>query len=94
MKVKLTISVEREELERLRALSRKRKKSISALVGEYSRQETPPTVLAEEGIMKWAGAFANVVTDADFERDDRAGHELRKTKAYQLRKKRMKRKKA
>lgn len=94
MKVKLTISVEREELERLRAISKRRKRSISALVGEYSRKESPVAVVAEEGIMRWAGAFADTLTDADYQGSDRVGDELRKTEAYTLRKKRAKRKKA
>lgn len=86
MKTKLTLSIDRRKVALLRKASARKGKSISELVENLADKtdEQPSSEGAEEAnIMKWRGFWAKHVTEADFEADDRAGAELRKTKAYE-----------
>jgi hypothetical protein len=89
MKTKLTLSIDRRKVAMLRKASARKGKSISELVenlAEKSDEQPAAEGEAEANILKWRGFWAKHVTDADFEADDRAGAELRKTKAYERRK--------
>jgi hypothetical protein len=72
----------------LRKASARRGKSISELVENLADQldaqkDEEPTVVAEPGILKWAGYLADKLTLEDFEEDSRGGAELRKTLYYE-----------
>ena len=83
MKVKVTLTIDRKRLTTLRTLSRKRSKTISQLVEEYTdeaaKKEQGPEPLFSE---KWGGILAGTLTLEQCERDDKLGADLRKTQAY------------
>jgi ribosomal protein L29 len=88
MKTKLTLSIDRRKVAMLRKASARRGKSISELVENLADQldaqkDEEPTVVAEPGILKWAGYLADKLTPEDFEEDSRGGAELRKTLYYE-----------
>jgi hypothetical protein len=88
MKTKLTLSIDRRKVAMLRKASARRGKSISELVENLADQldaqkDEEPTVVAEPGILKWAGYLADKLTLEDFEEDSRGGAELRKTLYYE-----------
>ena len=88
MKTKLTLSIDRRKVAKLRRASERKGTSISALVEQLADQlDEKPSELAEPGIRKWFGSLSDVVTPEDFEEDSRAGAELRKTEAYERLKK-------
>jgi hypothetical protein len=88
MKTKLTLSIDRRKVAMLRKASARKGKSISELVENLADQldaqkDEEPTVVAEPGILKWAGYLADKLTPEDFEEDSRGGAELRKTLYYE-----------
>jgi hypothetical protein len=86
MKTKLALSIDRRKVAMLRKASARKGKSISELVenlADKSDEQPTPEGEGEANILKWRGFWAKHVTEADFEADDRAGAELRKTKAYE-----------
>jgi hypothetical protein len=88
MKTKLTLSIDRRKVAMLRKASARKGKSISELVENLAEQldgqkNDEPTVVAEPGILKWAGYLADKLTPEDFEEDSRGGAELRKTLYYE-----------
>jgi hypothetical protein len=88
MKTKLTLSIDRRKVAKLRRASARKGKSISELVENLADQldaqkDEEPTVVAEPGILKWAGYLADKLTPEDFEEDSRGGAELRKTLYYE-----------
>jgi len=88
MKTKLTLSIDRRKVAMLRKASARKGKSISELVENLAEQldeqkNEEPTVVAEPGILKWAGYLADKLTPEDFEEDSRGGAELRKTLYYE-----------
>ena len=86
MKTKLTLSIDRRKVAMLRKASARKGKSISELVetlAEKSDEQPTAEGEGEANILKWRGSWAKQVTEADLEADDRAGAELRKTKAYE-----------
>jgi len=88
MKTKLTLSIDRRKVAKLRRASARKGKSISELVENLADQldahkDEEPTVGAEPGILKWAGYLADKLTPEDFEEDSRGGAELRKTLYYE-----------
>lgn len=84
MKTKLTLSIDPRKVAKLRKASARKGKSISELVEHMADQaDDQPAPAGEASILKWRGFWAEHVTQADFEADDRAGSELRKTKAYE-----------
>jgi hypothetical protein len=98
MKTKLTLSIDRRKVAKLRRASARKGKSISELVENLADQldaqkGDEPSVVAEPGIAKWFGSLADILTPEDFEEDSRGGAELRKTEAYE-RLKKAKRKRA
>lgn len=83
MKVKVTLTIDRKRLTTLRTLSRKRRKTISQLVEEYTdeaakREQGSEPLFSE----KWGGILAGTLTLEQCERDDKLGADLRKTQAY------------
>lgn len=63
--------------------------SISEAIGQLVKndQQRRKSVPDDEPLfLKWKGKLGNWLTDEDFEEDDRAGHELRETRMYELRK--------
>ncbi len=98
MKTKLTLSIDRRKVAKLRKASARKGKSISELVENLADQldeqkGDDPSVVAEPGIAKWFGSLADILTPEDFEADSRGGAELRKTEYYE-RMKKAKRKRA
>lgn len=98
MKTKLTLSIDRRKVAKLRRASARKGKSISELVENLAdqldaQQGDEPSVVAEPGIAKWASSLADILTPEDFEEDSRGGAELRKT-FYYARMQKAKRKKA
>jgi hypothetical protein len=92
MKTKLTLSIDRRKLAMLRKASTRKGKSINELVENLADQldeqkNDEPTVVAEPGILKWAGSLADILKPEDFEEDSRGGAELRKTEYYERMKK-------
>lgn len=86
MNTKLTLSIDRRKVAMLRKASARKGKSISELVENLADKtdEQPSTEGAgEANILNWRGFWAKHVSEADFAADDRAGAELRKTKAYE-----------
>ncbi|MGV9012896.1 MAG: DUF6364 family protein [Flavobacteriales bacterium] len=83
MKKKLTLSLRPSRIAMLRKASAKRSTSISELVEEFAERIDEQPSEAIPGILKWKGYWAKFITEKDFEADDRAGAELRKTEAYQ-----------
>jgi len=84
MKTKLTLSIDRRKVAKLRRASVRTGTSISELVENMADQvDQAPAEGAERGILKWRGFWAKHITEARFESDDRGGVELRKTLAYQ-----------
>ncbi len=88
MKTKLTLSIDRREVAMLRKTCARKGKSISQLVEDLANQldeqkNDEPTVVAEPGILKWAGYLADKLTPEDFEEDNRGGAEVRKTLYYE-----------
>jgi len=86
MKTKLTLSIDRRKVAMLRKASARKGKSISELVENLADKidEQPSPEGAEEAnILKWRGFWAKHLSETDFVADDRAGAELRKTKAYE-----------
>jgi hypothetical protein len=67
MKTKLTLSIDRREVAMLRKTCARKGKSISQLVEDLANQldeqkNDEPTVVAEPGILKWAGYLADKLT--------------------------------
>jgi len=92
MKTKLTLSIDRRKVAKLRRASARKGKSISELVENLADQldaqkGDDPSVVAEPGITKWFGSLADILTPEDFEEDSRGGAELRKTEYYERMKK-------
>ncbi len=89
MKTKLTLSIDRRQVAKLRKASARKGKSISELVENLADQlddqkNDEPAVVAEPGILKWAGYLADIgLSPEDFEEDSRGGAELRKTLYYE-----------
>jgi len=55
--------------------------AIDQLAKEAQRDQVGPET-DEPLFMKWMGKLGDWLTDEDFEEDDRAGYELRKTRMY------------
>ncbi len=88
MKTKLTLSIDRRKVAKLRRASERKGTSISQLVEQLADQlDSQPLENAEPGILKWAGYLADKLTLEDFEEDSRGGAELRKTAYYERLKK-------
>jgi len=88
MKTKLTLSIDRRKVAKLRRASVRRGTSISQLVEQLADQlDDKPTETTIPGILKWAGYLADKLTLEDFEEDSRGGAELRKTAYYERLKK-------
>lgn len=88
MKTKLTLSIDKRKVAKLRRASARKGKSISQLVEDLADQldeqkDAGPGVVAEPGIRKWIGSLAEILTPEDFEEDSRGGAELRKTLYYE-----------
>jgi hypothetical protein len=84
MKTKLTLSIERSRVAKLRKASMRKGSSISELVEAMAdKADTIPATGGVPGIRKWFGSLADIVRPEDYEEDSRAGAELRKTEAYQ-----------
>ena len=83
MKRKVTLSLSPQALSKLQQKKRKHKTSMSS---EVERMVDADTEAPKEGghseFYGLAGSFADWFTEEDFEADDRAGEELRKTTAY------------
>ncbi|MBS1936791.1 MAG: hypothetical protein JSS84_03140 [Bacteroidetes bacterium] len=83
MKRKVTLSLSPNTVTELQLKRRKRKTSMSKEVERLVAQdEDAPKEGEHSGLYELAGAFADWFSDEDFEADDRAGEELRKTKHY------------
>lgn len=94
MKTKLTLSIDRRKVAKLRKASIRRGTSISEMVENMAdKLDEAPGDDTEASILKWAGYLADTLTPEDFEEDSREGAELRKTEYYE-RMKEAKRKKA
>ena len=90
MKTKLTLSIDRRKLAKLRKASARKGTSISELVSALADQlDNDPVEKAEPGIRKWLGTLD--LKPEDFEEDSRGGAELRKTEAYERMKAKRKR---
>ena len=88
MKTKLTLSIDRRKVAKLRRASERKGTSISQLVEQLADQlDSQPLENAEPGILKCAGYLADKLTLEDFEEDSRGGAELRKTAYYERLKK-------
>jgi hypothetical protein len=84
MKTKLTLSIDRRKVAKLRRASARRGTSISELVERLADSlDNPKGDYAPAGILKWAGFLADKLNPQDFEEDSRAGAELRKTAYYE-----------
>ncbi len=84
MKTKLTLSIDRRKVAKLRRASIRKGTSISELVEDLADDASiAPEKEGEANIMKWRGFWSNHLNEADYEADDRAGSELRKTLAFQ-----------
>ncbi|MDX9751053.1 MAG: hypothetical protein RBT71_08245 [Flavobacteriales bacterium] len=84
MKRKVTLSLSPNTVADLEQKKRKRKTSMSKEVERLVKDDKEaPKEGEHSGFYDLAGSFADWFTEEDFEADDRAGEELRKTKAYQ-----------
>jgi len=83
MKQKLTLSLKASRVAMLRKASARKATSISELVEEFAKKADAEPTEEIPGILRWAGFWAEHLTPADFDGDDRLGEELRKTKAYE-----------
>ncbi len=84
MKRKVTLSLSPNTVADLEQKKRKRKTSMSKEVERLVKEDKEaPKEGEHSGFYDLAGSFADWFTEEDFEADDRAGEELRKTKAYQ-----------
>lgn len=93
MKRKVTLSLSPGTLAKLQYKGRKRKTSMSKEVERMVDQDKDtPKEGEHSGFYDLAGSFADWFTEEDFEADDKAGNELRKTKAYLRMKEQHKRK--
>jgi hypothetical protein len=92
MKTKLTLSIDRGKVAKLRRASARKGASISELVETMAdKLDEAPADDTEPNILKWAGSL--VLAPEDFEEDSRGGAELRKTEYY-VKMKKAKRKRA
>lgn len=90
MKTKLTLSIDRRKVAKLRKASERKGTSISGLVANLAdKLDDEPAQETEPGIRKWLGTLD--LKPEDFEEDSRAGAELRKTEAYERMKAKRKR---
>jgi hypothetical protein len=81
MKTKLTLSIDRRKVAKLRKASARRSTSISELVENMAdKLDEAPVEDTEANILKWAGSLE--LPPEAFEEDSRGGAELRKTKYY------------
>lgn len=84
MKRKVTLSLSPQTLAKLQHKGRKGKTSMSKEVERMVDQDKDtPKEGEHSGFYGLAGSFADWFTEEDFEADDKAGDELRKTKSYQ-----------
>jgi len=81
MKTKLTLSIDRRKVAKLRKASARKGTSISELVENMADElDGSPAEDTEANILKWAGTL--VLPPEAFEEDSRGGGELRKTEFY------------
>lgn len=93
MKSKLTLSIDRRKVAMLRKASARKGSSISELVEQMAQQLDEQRADDQKpAISQYLGTL--VLPDEAFEEDSRGGAELRKTEAYQIMKKKAKRKRA
>lgn len=84
MKTKLTLSIDRRKVAKLRRASERKGTSISELVEDLADDVIiAPENENEANILKWRGFWSKHLNEADLEAEDQAGSELRKTLAYQ-----------
>ncbi len=83
MKTKLTLSVDRAKLAKLRRVSKRKGTSISDMVETMAEQVDSQPELGPANILRWKGFWSKHIDASEFEADDRGGAELRKTLAYQ-----------
>lgn len=83
MKTKLTLSVDRRKLAKLRRASARKGISISAMVESLADKLDEEPSDHTPSIRRWFGSLADILTPEDFEEDSRGGAELRKTEYYQ-----------
>jgi hypothetical protein len=84
MKRKARLSPSPNKVADLPQKRRKRKTSMSKEAERMVKKDKEaPKEGEHSGFYYLAGSFADWFTELDFEADDRAGEELRKTKAYQ-----------
>jgi len=96
MKQKLTINVAARSRKHMSILARRRGKSIGELLSdlvdkEMEREKSGNDELLRE-LEELAGSFAEYVTPASFEGEDRGNRKMRKTAAYKAMSARSKRK--
>jgi len=82
MKTKLTLSVDRRKLAKLRRASVNKGASISQLVENMADKLDEMPNDTTPSIRKWFGSLGDMLAPEDFEEDSRAGAELRKTEYY------------
>lgn len=87
MKTKLTLSIDRRKVAKLRRASARKGTSISEMVENMAEHIDVQPEEGEANILKWKGFWAKQIAASEFEADDRGGAELRKTLAYQRLKK-------
>lgn len=81
MKTKLTLSIDRRKVAKLRKASARKGTSISELVENMADElDGSPVEDTEANILKWAGTLE--LPPEAFEEDSRGGAELRKTEFY------------
>jgi hypothetical protein len=86
MKTKLTLSIDRNKVMKLRRASARKGTSISELVeGMADRLDEEVATDTTSTIERFFGSLK--LKDADFEEDSRGGEELRKTEYYEQMKK-------
>jgi len=83
MKAKLTLSVDRGKLAKLRRVSKRKGTSISDMVETMAEQVDSQPESGPANILRWKGFWSKHIAASEFEADDRGGAELRKTMAYQ-----------
>jgi hypothetical protein len=90
MKTKLTLSIDRRKVAKLRKASARKGTSISGLVEDLAdRLDEAPSEAPEVAITQYLGTLE--LPDEAFEEDSRGGAELRKTAYYEQLKKKRKR---
>ncbi len=85
MKERKNITLTPEEIAHLSMIGPSISEAIGRLVKDDQRRDE--RVPDDEPLFsKWKGKLGDWLSDEDFEEDSRAGHELRETRMYQLRK--------